>query len=488
MALDTWLKTLIKITINRQRSRLSHSIRTYLLINLLLSVTLITSLAIMGNLFLTHKDVQKQLDIQLVRSALRLEAFFSVPFTDVTLREIQHRLMNENQYIGVLRRIHQVDPQTVEKARKSIEFQIWNNRGQMILHSYDASKKPFSNHMRSGLSTIWLEGQPWRVSTVHNRENHLTVMVAERIHYRQEWENRITKDSILVMVITYPLLGYLIWVIVGRGLSSLRRVAKEVQQRAPTYLKPVDLESVPAEIESLVRELNNLFSRLKAAFEREKRFTADAAHELKTPLAALSTQTQVALRAKTEEERKQALLKVLSGVNRSTHVVQQLLTLNRMEPDAALLETTDVDLVKHASEVAGMLAPDAIAKNIELELIAPDTISTIQGNSIAIDILIRNLVDNAIRYSPEHSFVKIQIQETEKQIMLSVIDNGPGIPESLRKRVFERFFRITGTPSTGSGLGLSIVQQIATLHQATIELVTPASGVGAEFRVIFNKN
>lgn len=460
------------------------SIRTYLLINLLLSVTLITSLAIIGNLFLAHKDIQLQMDAELIRSTLRMRAIFSGPINEKEVPVIQARLKNENTYLNKMKTYPNLRPEAIRQAEKKLEFQIWNNRGKLILHSQNAVKTPFSNG-EVGLSTSWVNGHLWHVSTAYDDTNHLTIMVAEQADYRQELENHLTQDSLVVMLITYPFLGFLIWFIVGRGLATLRRVAKEVHQRAPAYLEPVDLESVPSEIEPLVSELNNLFQRLKAAFEREKRFTADAAHELKTPLAALTTQTQVALRAKTDEEKKEALLKVLKSVRRSSHVIQQLLTLSRMEPEAGLTDTTSICLAKQTAEVVSMLAPDAIEKNIELELIHAESTATIQGNVTAIDILIRNLVDNAIRYSPENSLVAIEIRENKNQVILIVRDNGPGIPEKLHKRIFERFFRVIGNTSQGSGLGLSIVQQIATLHHATIEIQSPASHKGVEFHVTF---
>ncbi|MDP1573866.1 MAG: ATP-binding protein [Coxiellaceae bacterium] len=462
------------------------SIRTYLLINLLLSVTLITSLAIIGNLYLAHQDIRVQLDAQLIRTTLRLQAIFSGTPNSKNFSQIQAQIKNENQYLDELKSTNTLRPAAIKQAARNFEFQIWSPQGKLLLHSEYAVKTPFSNGS-SGLSTLWINGHTWRVSTSRNHTNNLAIMVAERADYRQELENRLTQDSIVVMLITYPFLGFLIWVIVGRGLDTLQRIAKEVHQRAPAYLEPVDLESVPSEIEPLIIELNSLFERLHAAFEREKRFTADAAHELKTPLAALSTQAQVALRARTEQEQKEALHKVLFGVRRSTHVVQQLLTLSRMEPHAALTDTTAINLTKQAAEVISMLVPDAMNKNIDLELLSPECKATITGNITAIDILIRNLIDNAIRYSPEDSVVTIDIQETKKSVLLIVTDNGPGIPEKLRKRVFERFFRIIGNNAMGSGLGLSIVQQIVRLHHAEIELHTPASGRGAEFRVIFPK-
>lgn len=461
------------------------SIRTFLLINLLLSVTLITSLAIIGNLFLAHKDIQTQLDAQLVRTSLRMQAFFSDYDGKRSLGTIQKSL---NKQLTIDTRKTAPETSAAEKeAKNTIEFQIWNRQGKLILHSKKAPTIPLSSG-RSGLSTLWLDGHSWRVNTIYDNQNDLTIMVAERSNYRQQLENQLTQDSIFIMLVTYPFLGFLIWVIVGRGLDTLKKVAREVRHRAPSNLKPVDLESVPSEIEPLVTELNSLFLRLQEAFGREKRFTADAAHELKTPLAALSTQTQVALRAETTEARNQALLKVLAGVNRSTHVVQQLLTLSRMVPEATINEPTKVSIARQAADVAALLAPEAIAKNIDLELVAPDSQSIILGNTTSINILIRNLVDNAIRYTHENGTIKIDIRENRHEVAIHVIDNGPGIPEELRERVFERFFRVIGNQTTGSGLGLGIVQQIAKLHHAEVQLKTPNSGSGLEIVVIFPKD
>lgn len=464
------------------------SIRTFLLINLLLSVTLITSLAIIGNLFLAHKDIQTQLDAQLIRTTMRMDAFFSIPLATENYSVIQNALNSRSIELtqNASLKPNQRDVANESNSPDNLEFQIWDNNGNLLIHSSEAPKMPLSSG-NNGLTTLWLDGKAWRVNTIYNPESKLTIMVAERNNYRQHLENQLTQDTIIIMLITYPFLGFLIWIIVGRGLDTLKRVAQEVKHRAPTYLKPVDLESVPTEIEPLVVELNNLFNRLASAFERNKRFTADAAHELKTPLAALSTQTQVALRATTPEDRKAALLKVLASVNRSTHMVQQLLTLSRMDPEASFMNPERIQLGRLATEVAALLAPEAIAKNIDLELVNPESEAVILGNPTYISILIRNLVDNAIRYNNEHGFVKINIEEDDEHTILSVSDDGPGIPEELRERVFERFYRIIGNKSTGSGLGLGIVAQIIQLHRAELELKTPANGKGIEFRVLFNK-
>lgn len=462
------------------------SIRTFLLINLLLSVTLITSLAVIGNLFLAHRDIQTQLDAQLIRTALRMQAFFSGKISDENLKAIQASLATTMNPKIVLRQGRSPESRAAKSPKNVLEFQLWNPEGKLILHSSSAPKIPLSSG-KTGLSSLWLDGHAWRVNTVYNNDNKLTLMVAERANYREELENQLTQDSIFIMLITYPFLGFLIWIIVGRGLDTLKKVAGEVKSRDPTYLNPVDLESVPTEIEPLVSELNSLFIRLQDAFDKEKRFTADAAHELKTPLAALSAQTQVALRAETPEERKSALIKVLSGVNRGTHVIQQLLTLSRMDPEATINDLTEIVLARAAADIAVQLAPEAIAKNIDLELLTPDSEASIIGNATSISILLRNLVDNAIRYTPENGTVQIDVQETKKQVMLRVIDTGPGIPEELRQRVFERFYRVIGSKATGSGLGLGIVLQIVKLHEAEIKLLTPESGKGLEIQIIFQK-
>lgn len=459
------------------------SIRTFLLINLLLSVTLITSLAIIGNLILAHRDIQTQLDAELIRNTLRMQAFFSPALTPKHLKIIQQNLNAEYNEQMLLQKNKSAN-RAIKEAENTMEFQLWDENGKLILKSKNAPTTPLSDG-RDGLSTLWLNGQAWRVNTAFSEKNQITVMVAEQSDYRQQLENQLTQDSIIIMLITYPFLGLLIWIIVGRGLSSLKRVANEVRDRETLNLKPVDTESAPSEIEPLITELNSLFARLREGFEKEKRFTADAAHELRTPLAALSAQIQVALREETPEGRNQALLKVLAGVNRSTHVIQQLLTLSRMDPEASIHDPQPVNLAHQAAEVAAQLAPDAIAKNIELELLTPDIKSTIMANPTAIHILLRNLVDNAIRYSPEHSFVKIKIEEHKTETILMVIDNGPGIPEELRERVFERFFRVSGTKTTGSGLGLGIVMQIVKLHKAKIELLTPTNSNGLTVKITF---
>lgn len=364
-------------------------------------------------------------------------------------------------------------------------FQVWTDGGKLLLHSPSAPKIPLTSDS-DGFSDKIIGDQKWRVFTTYNVKAGIRTVLAERYDTRNELGHQIAQDDLYIMLLTFPLSGLLIWIIIGRGLDSLDRVAQEVADRAPSHLEPVSNEGVPEEIKPVIDELNMLFFRLKEGFEREKRFAADAAHELRTPLAALKTQVQVALNTDQLEEKNIALQKLLSSVNRSTHIVQQLLTMSRLVPGAAEVhDLEEVNLSKITREVLAMLAPMSIEKQIELALDAEDNTPYFAGYPTAIGILVRNLVDNAIRYSKICGHVNVTIQHTKNNVILEVCDDGPGIPSELQSRVFERFFRVLGNKSPGSGLGLAIVQQIADLHHGWVELKTPPSGTGLTVKVFF---
>lgn len=422
------------------------------------------------------------MDDKLTRAGFTVNAFLTQPLFDKDIHTIQNNIKNipimQTHVIG------SKDKKPFDKSYENIFFQVFDDKSQLILQSDPSvTLPPLSSQTTDGLVDQWFKGEPWRIFHTTNNKTGYRITVLEKYDFKNVLEGHITQDSILIMLVMYPFLGMLIWIIVGRGLSSLKKVANELHERAPSHLEPVSIDYVPIEIRPLVDELNNLFTRLRQAFEREKRFAADAAHELRTPLAALKAHTQVALNASNETERKETLLKILTGVDRSTHVVQQLLILSRMVPESNL-ETSDVNLANIAKEVIADLVPEAIEKNTEIELITSTEQIIIEGNTTALAILIRNLVDNAIRYSPPNSTIQVQIEKNDN-VHLCVIDNGPGIPENLRERVFARFYRVLGTKSTGSGLGLGIVQQIAELHHAKITLGTPENGQGLKVTIIF---
>lgn len=454
------------------------SIRKFLLINLLLAITITTTLTAIGNYYLDQKDIQDHLDSLMAVSALSYQALLGDDLHQRPLAKIQEALETIPKKIDTYYQKRFLNEEPPENYLNKFNFQVWTNGGKLLLHSSSAPKIPLTSEV-DGFSDKKVSNQDWRVFTTYNDKAGIRTVLAERYDTRNELGHRIAQDDLYIMLLTFPLSGLLIWIIIGRGLDSLDKVAEEVANRAPTHLEPVDLHEVPEEIKPVIDELNKLFFRLKEGFEREKRFAADAAHELRTPLAALKTQAQVALHSNDIEEKNQALQKLIASVNRSTHIVQQLLTMSRLVPEAAHMEEKDeVNLSRLTREILAMLAPAAVEKQIDLEFESDAENLTIYGNSTALGILIRNLVDNSIRYCNEHGRIIVRLAKLQDEIMLEVSDNGPGIPAELQMRVFERFFRVLGNKSPGSGLGLAIVQQIAELHGGRLMLDTPKKGTG----------
>jgi two-component system sensor histidine kinase QseC len=455
------------------------SIRKFLLFNLLLAITITTTLTAIGNYYLDQKDIQDHLDTLMAVSALSYQALLGDDVHQRPLSKIQETLEKIPQKIDTFYQKRFLNSVPPENYMDKFNFQVWTNGGKLLLHSSTAPKIPLTSEL-DGFSDKKIAHQDWRVFTTYNNKTGIRTVLAERYDTRNELGHRIAQDDLYIMLLTFPLSGLLIWIIIGRGLDSLDRVAEEVANRAPSHLEPVDLDEVPEEIKPVIDELNKLFFRLKEGFEREKRFAADAAHELRTPLAALKAQAQVALLTHDIEEKNQALQKLIASVNRSTHIVQQLLTMSRLVPGVAHIDGKNkVNLSRLTREILAMLAPSAVEKQIDLEFVTQSENLTIYGNSTALGILIRNLVDNAIRYCNEHGRIKVLLNKSQNsEIMLEVSDNGPGIPQELRSRVFERFFRVLGNKSPGSGLGLAIVQQICELHSGRVILDTPKEGTG----------
>lgn len=459
------------------------SIRRFLLVNLLTAMIITTLATSLGNFYLDQRDIHRHLDNVLKQTA---HSFISVlgsgQFIEENVERIQENINHAfNRFQNV--------PLTQFYANQILpnyEFQIFNKNNQLILHSLHAPTEPLTN-IKQGFSTQEINHHIWRSYVETDSKTHIRFIVAEKDDLRNILMENMLLDDFYILLIMYPAAVLIIWFIVGIALKSVDDIAHEVSHRLPNYLKPVDLSFAPKEIKPLVLEVNHLFKRLQQAFDREKRFAADAAHELKTPLAAIKTQAQVAIREAQQAETIQTYQHIITAVDRMSHIVQQLLTLNRLTPDNdnSKEQMTDVNLYRIAAEIIASLVPTALEKNIELELLHKDENLNFLGHPTGLGVLIRNLVDNAIRYSHPYSKIQIVIEKNHQVIILKVIDQGPGIPEELRDRVFERFYRILGNTSPGSGLGLAIVRQIADLHQAEVILKTPEAGQGLEVQVWF---
>lgn len=366
---------------------------------------------------------------------------------------------------------------------RDIAFQVWGN-GKLLLHSTGAPVEPMTARQQ-GYSDVQIQGAQWRVFSQRDIRHGLEIQVGEKYAIRHNLARVIALRMIVVALIGLPMLVFLIRVGVDKGLKPLQRVATELRSRAPEHLEPLGTATAPAEALPLIEALNTLLAQVEGTLEHERRFTADAAHELRTPLAALRAQAQVALRAKEDSVRTRALGQVMQGVDRATHLINQLLTLARFDPEADKNLWTLVDLRKIAVEVVSEMVPSGVAKGIEVGL-ASEVSCKIRGDGGALGILLRNLVDNAVRYSPQGGKVTVRIEKSPDGCILEVADTGPGITPEIQERVFERFYRGLGSGADGSGLGLSIVRRIAQLHGASVTLDQPAIGTGLQVAVRFD--
>lgn len=442
---------------------------------LLLLLAIISAAWIVTAVFIyfdAHHEIDELFDAQLAQSARVLLAQAGHDLKDA--REDDDGIATEIAGAG-------------HEYERKIAFQIWDEHGKLRLRSASAPVEPLAA-WESGFADSMIKGKPWRVFTQHDEDGEIRVQVGERHEVRNELAASVALRLLLPLGIALPVLALLIWFAVGKGLSPLRRIGSEVAQRDPANLAPLEERTAPAEITPLLHALNALLGRLDTALESERRFTADAAHELRTPLAALKIQAQVARRAENEAQRTAALDKLILGVDRATHLIGQLLTLARLEPTGgSTVLMADCDLAALARQTLADLAPAAQDKEIELGLSSPDS-ALVKGNADMLGILLRNLVDNAIRYTPRHGQVNVILAVEQDQARLDVLDSGPGIPEQERGRVFDRFYRILGSDAAGSGLGLSIVKRIADCHGASLTLGDAEQCAGLRMSVEFTLN
>lgn len=364
-------------------------------------------------------------------------------------------------------------------------IRVWDQNGLTVFFSRPHDTLP--ELTRLGFSTTETDEGAWRLYTIQYHGQ--TIAVAQPMRVRDQLAARAAWRTLMPFFVLLPVLGLLIWWMVGRGLRPLGRLAQSVQDRTADSLDPLPAEEVPEEVRPLVVSLNDLLTRLKAALDAQRAFVADAAHELRTPLTALQLQTQLVERSLSDDERHAALGELRNGLQRATHTVQQMLTLARQEPGATESSFAEVRLAGLVREGVTEHSRLADARGIDLGVVHADDAAVVSGDAGALRILLSNLIGNALRYTPHGGRVDVSCSVENGQAVLEVTDTGPGIPAEERERVFDRFYRRGGEADgeSGSGLGLTIVRKIAQRHAATVELTDAASG-GLRVRVVFSKS
>ncbi len=362
-----------------------------------------------------------------------------------------------------------LDAPTLHKYANRVAYQVFDE-DRLVMHSPNVAHTPMAKHTQ-GFETLTLaDGKSWRIFAAPGRSKDVQIYVAERVDSRDEILWAVLRGFLPPLTIALPLLLIGLWLNVRSGLQPLQRLRQALLKRDTQTLTPVSLSETPQEVQPMLDALNDLLQRLSQRMETERRFTADAAHELRTPIAAIRAQAQVALSSTTNDEvRQQAMQDTLLGCDRASRVVEQLLTLARVEgPQDVASEPFRLDQL--AQQVLADLTPDALRRGQTLELLAPEPLQ-VNGQSTLWQILLRNLIDNAMRYSPDGAVVRINAQRLDPiHVQVIVQDSGGGLSSADMARLGERFFRVLGNQATGSGLGWSIVHHIAAVQQIDVQV------------------
>ncbi len=359
--------------------------------------------------------------------------------------------------------------------REQFDFvvQIWSADGSKIYLSHTRSRARLPERATLGFADVVTAGERWRVySTLASGR---VIQVGQPFEVRERIATAAALRSLTPLLIFAPLVALAIWWLVGQSLRPVERIASELRQRDAQQLDPVPEEDLPGEVEPMVRSLNGLLERLRRAFATQRAFVADAAHELRTPIAALKLQAGLVARARDDAARDAALRDLHAGIDRSAHLVDQLLTLARSEPHARAAPGTTVDLARIAHAAVTEMLPLGEARGAQIGLEAAQP-ANLQGDASALLGLARNLIDNALRHTPIGSRIEVEVSGSDDEVCLSVDDDGPGIPVQERERVFDRFYRRSAGDDAGSGLGLAIVKAVVDRHAGRIELDQSALG------------
>lgn len=456
--------------------------RQYSIRHRLVAGTVASMVIIFGGIGIAANQVARHeseeiFSARLATSARVLEALVANQLEDATV--------NSPLVIGLPREMENDSGQVSETYGHAYEtkiaFQVWHDDGRMLARSFSAPSTPLGP-LVAGFSKNRIGNQEWELFALHSGK--VWVIAGEKDEVRQEIVDDLGMSILFPLIIGGGLMLLAVNLVLTLNTRSLRELAARIAKREPESLARIELPETPVELAPIVRELNELLSRVKAAFEREQRFIDAAAHEIRTPIAAVQVHVQNALNAPTEQERENSLAEALLGLRRTTKLAEQLLAFSRIAAKVDPEQFQTLSLNQLCREVVAeqdlLLAPRG--QTIGLE--APHA-CLVQGEPHKIRRLLRNLIENASQYGAPHGDIQVEIELLPDSIDLRVCNEGPPIPEEMRDRIFSPYYRIPGQGSTGSGLGLAIVKEIADQHMAKVSVHSKAGDQGTIFTVSF---
>ncbi len=443
------------------------SLKKQLLFSLLSALLLVWCLTVYISYQRTRDEVTQLFNAELAQSARVVHAFVENLLQQRRLTKLWDQEKSPDLF--------QL-PILGQKYERKIAFQLRSIKEGVVLRSESAPEFALSL-TRNGYSITTLNDQRWHVYSISSDNGDYVIHVGQRDDIRRNLVESLASQGLLVVLLALPVLGSVIWLIVRRTLRPLHQLKKQLAAREVGHLQPLPLDRLPDEVVPMVQQINTLFALLEQAFTNERHFTSDASHELRTPLAGLMTQLQVAQMTTDDSMRNQALQKCQQAVLRMTHMVQQLLTLSRVQHHNAQLNKQWLDANQTLIAVIADMEHTAHEKHIEIELQSADGMA-LEANPQLLAILFRNLLDNAIKYTPPDGKVLVRLYTENRELHLVIDDSGPGVAEADYERITQRFYRCVETAQSaeGSGLGLSIVQRIIRLHTAEIAFARSEMG------------
>lgn len=424
-------------------------------------------------------ETHELLDGRLAESARTLDVLMQHEGIDALRRPEQGPLI-----VPVIGRKAEEELMHGRTYESEVGYQVFDMHGHVRLTTANLAQLPLPKTPLSGFENYQFDGYGWRVFTFVDDANGFVIRMGERDDSRRGISHALWLDLGMPLLIGLPLLALLIGWAVRRGLRPLGRLRHALASRAPGSRQRIELDRAPRELQPVIDALNAQLERLEDALERERRFSADVAHELRTPLASTMIHLDGALSTSELPATKASLASAQVGLSRLARRIEQLLALARLEAGAAAGQRSEVDLVVVAMNVIDELAPLLGESGVEFAFVGHEDTLKVQGYEAALAALLRNLIENAMHHVPAGGSVQLLLKRATEAAVIEVIDNGPGIPAERRASVFARFHREASSSGDGYGLGLSIVQRAAQLHNATIELLDAPSGRGLRVRVV----
>jgi len=443
----------------------SYSIRRYLTLHIVAWALAMTIIPAAWVYYDTAKEVEELFDASLAQSARVLHGMISRDTVEKHSDSLTEALL-----------IKENDPHAIlHDYEKKISFQVIDDSG-LILRSASAPNHPETG-LEQGYSYIELEQFEWRIFILSSKEDNWHLVVGERMDIRDELIHHIALDHAIPLFLLTPFFVLMVSLVIRKGLKPLDVIASDVQEKNYTSLEKLSYKTEPEEVAGLISAVNTLFDHLSGQYERERRFSSDAAHELRTPLAALMIHTENILEDNKDTALDVSIINIKKSINRLSHLVAQLLSLSRADTQLIADDFTKIDVKKIIEQVVGDFQHLADKKEQSLLFVlgnSDDDFLSINGNKALIYNMLCNIITNAIKYSPEQSSISITLDYERQKIKIE--DSGPGIVEALRERVKDRFYRTPDATGEGSGLGLAIVNRIANIHHIDWSLHEASSG------------